>query len=122
MNSYGTSVGSQHMVNVNTIDMDVKYTRIVTPYGTLEFVVEPAFTYMTEMMLPSFVTTTKVDPRYIMMAVDKSKISTISLRAPELKGNIQSNSADFTMEMIRCEETLEVLDTMSHSITLVNVR
>jgi hypothetical protein len=77
---------------------------------------------MTEMMLPSFVTTTKVDPRYIMMAVDKSKNSTISLRAPELKGNIQSNSADFTMEMIRCEETLEVLDTMSHSITLVNVR
>lgn len=120
-NIYGQYTGMQPRIDSSSIDLDIKYNRIQTPYGTLEFVVEPAFDYMTEMMLPGFVSTTNVNPKFIMMGVDKSKISTVSLRAPRLRGNIQTNSADFTMEDILCEETLEVLNPMSHAISLINI-
>lgn len=120
-NIYGQYTGMQPRIDGNTVDLGIKYNRITTPYGTLEFIIEPAFDYMTEMILPGFVSTTNVNPKYIMMGVDKSKISTVSLRAPRLRGNIQTNSADFTMEDIICEETLEVLNPMSHAVTLVNI-
>lgn len=119
-NIMGQYTGMQPKVSGTQIDLSAHYTSVKTSYGTLEFAVDHALDYMTEQNLPGFVSTTKINPKYMMLAVDPSKISTVSLRAPRLRGNIQTNSADFSMEDMICEETLEVLNPMSHMVTLVN--
>ena len=116
---YSTTGGSP-LPSGNVLNLDLQFTDVKTAYGTLRFTVDPGLDMMTEMMLPAFMGTT-INPKNMLLAIDKSKISTVSLRAATLRGNIQNNSADYTMEDILSEETFELLDPFSHAIMMVDI-
>lgn len=120
-NQAGFNTGYQPLPGGNTLDLGIKFSDVRTPYGTLRFTVDPGLDYMTEMYLPYFVGT-DINPKHMLLALDTSKMSTVSLRAPRLRGNIQSPSADYVMEDMICEETFELLDPLSHAVTMVSLR
>jgi hypothetical protein len=119
-NLTGYSTGGQPLPTGGKLDLGIKFTDVITPYGTLRFQVDPGLDMMTSMMLPAFVGTS-INPKNMLLAIDKSKISTVVHRAPTLRGNIQSNSADYTLEDILSEETVELLDPFSHCVMMVDI-
>lgn len=118
-NISGTYAGMQQNMNQSNYDFRIKLNDISTPYGTLRFVVDPGLDYQTENLLPSFMG--NVQPKNMLLAIDKSKMSTVVLRAPRLRGNIQSPDSDYSREDIISEETFELLDPTSHCVMALDV-
>jgi len=105
----------------NVVDFGIKHFDFDTQYGTLKFMHEPRLDYLTEFQLPTFLAGQNVNPRYIMLALDKEYISTKTLRPDKLQGNIQANDEDLTREDIIGEQTLEMLYPKNHSVILTGI-
>lgn len=120
INPTGDNVGYNNVPGGSNVSFKMKYDEIQTPYGNIRLMIDPALDQMTEVMLPSFVG--PVNPKTMLIAIDKSKISTCSLRNATLKGNIQNPGDDFVLERIDSEETFELLSPINHVVMIVDIK
>jgi len=120
-NVAGYTTGGQPLPAGQTMNLKRSFTDIATTYGTLRFKVDASLDYVPDMMLPAFLGT-DYNPKTMLVAINPGNVSTVVTRAPELKGNIQGNNADYVAEIMYSEETTEVRDCMSHMVTLVDVQ
>ena len=104
-----------------TTDFGIKHFDFNTAYGNLKFMHEPMLDFMTEFQLPTFLVGTGVNPKHIMLAIDKQYLSIKTLRGDKLQGNIQGNDEDLSREDIIGEHTLETLYPKNHAIILVDL-
>jgi len=104
-----------------TTDFGIKHFDFVTAYGNLKFMHEPMLDFMTSFQLPYFLVGSGVNPKHIMLAIDKQYLSIKTLRGDKLQGNIQGNDEDLSREDIIGEHTLETLYPKNHAIIIVDL-
>lgn len=118
-NLYGQLPNGGVAANNSTIDFRFKTYDFVTSSGTLRFVHEPMLDYMSEFKLPKFMTSgVKVNPRDIMIGVDKTLIKKQIFRADTLKGNVQPVGADYTREFLYGESGIKLLSPKNHCVII----
>ena len=89
-------------------NLNIPVDEVRTDYGTLRFVESPTLNYMptflraasdgTHAGLPRHLFSASVNPRKVLIALDKANMTLATLRADKIEGNIQSPGADVVQE------------------------
>lgn len=109
-----------------SVTLGLEITEVRGNYGTLRFVHEPALDYLPVLKagsttsrtggVPEWMFSTGLNPRKVMIALDKAYIDFMTLRPDKIYGNIQDLGQDMFQEAIRGEHALRLRFPRNHAV------
>ncbi len=125
---------NQQSPPASSATMGLRVTRFTTNYGDVSFVHEPALDYMPKLSkstesttagsgrggAPSHLFANGLNPRKVLLAVDKAHIKFLTLRGDKIHGNIQDPGQDAFLEAMRGEHSMKLRFPCNHAVVDVS--